>query len=55
MEAFKGIPIIRYENEYGQVALRQTSHGSTDNNQHVYMLKCKYCGTVYGANGSDIW
>lgn len=55
MKTLKCTTITGYENKNGQVVLRRTSHVGTDHNQCVYMLKCKYCGAVYGANGSDIW
>ncbi len=44
-----------FENKNGQVVTKRTSKAGTDYNQYIYILRCKYCKTVYGVNGSDIW
>ena len=43
-----------YENSNGQTVVRHTGQPGTDFGQSVYELRCKDCGHVYGANGSDI-
>jgi hypothetical protein len=43
-----------YENPNGQVVVRNTGLPGTDFGQRIYELRCKHCGHVYGANGSDI-
>lgn len=43
-----------YENRNGQVVVRCTEQRGTDHFQFVYVLHCKHCGHVYGANGTDI-
>jgi hypothetical protein len=50
----KGTTEIGYENPNGQVVLRPTGKEGTDHLQKVYVLRCRECGTEYGANGSDI-
>ncbi len=50
----KGTTDPGYENPKGQIVVRNTGQPGTDHNQFVYGLRCKYCGHVYGANGSDI-
>jgi len=49
----KGTTDPGYENLNGQVVVRNTGHRGTDFGQYVYDLRCKHCGHVYGANGSD--
>ena len=44
-----------FENRNGQIVAMPTSKSGTDHNQYMYILRCKHCGTVYGANGTDIW
>ena len=55
MKISKGTTSVGFENKKGQVVIRKTSKLGTDHNQYVYILRCKHCRTVYGANGSDIW
>lgn len=43
-----------YENPNAQIVIRATGLSGTDFGQYVYELRCKPCGNVYGANGSDI-
>src|SRR3990172_5441402 len=50
----KGTTNPGYENPNGQIVVHYTGHPGTDHNQFVYELRCKHCGQVYGANGSDI-
>jgi hypothetical protein len=51
----KGTTRLGFENKNGQVVIRRTSKLGTDHNQYIYILRCKHCKTIYGANGSDIW
>jgi len=44
-----------FENRHGQVNLGCTGEPGTDHCQYIYRLRCKHCGTVYGANGADIF
>jgi Zn finger protein HypA/HybF involved in hydrogenase expression len=44
-----------YENRDGQIVVRNTRKQGTDFGQHIYELRCKHCGEVYGANESDIY
>ncbi|WPZ26326.1 hypothetical protein UM399_04835 [Sulfitobacter pontiacus] len=44
-----------YVNRNGQEVLRGTDIPGNDNNQVVYVMRCKACDNRYGANGSDIW
>ena len=46
---------IGYVNRNGQEVIRATGLLGTDHLQRVYVLRCRECGCVYGANGSDIW
>ena len=50
----KGTTEPGYENSNGQMVVRNTGQQGTDFGQHVYELRCKHCGQLYGANGSDI-
>ncbi len=50
----KGTTDPGYENSNGQIVVRNTGQRGTDFGQYVYELRCKHCGTRYGANGSDI-
>jgi hypothetical protein len=50
----KGTTEPGYENPNGQTVVRNTGQPGTDFGQHVYELRCKPCGHIYGANGSDI-
>jgi predicted nucleic acid-binding Zn-ribbon protein len=44
-----------YVNRNDQTVLRATGQAGTDHRQFVYVLSCRKCGHVYGANGSDIF
>ena len=44
-----------YVNRNQQRVVRHTELQGTDHGQRVYVLRCGHCGTVYGANGSDIF
>ncbi len=46
---------IGYVNINGQVVIRNTGGNGTDYNQYVYQVACSNYGSVYGANGSDIF
>lgn len=43
-----------FENSSGQVVLGATDRAGTDHGQSIYVLSCRRCDHVYGANGSDI-
>lgn len=43
-----------FENPNGQVVLGPTGRSGTDHGQSIYVLSCRRCDQVYGANGSDI-
>jgi hypothetical protein len=45
---------IGYENLNEQVVVRQLDLPGSLTGQKVYVLKCRRCGTEYGANGGDI-
>lgn len=44
-----------YVNDNLQEVLGPTGMAGNDFLQKVYVLRCRTCGHVYGANGSDIW
>ncbi len=46
---------VGYVNRNGQENLGCTGEPGTDHCQKVYILRCRKCGTEYGANGSDIF
>lgn len=46
---------IGYMNRNKQEVLNKTDRKGNDKYQYIYILKCRQCGFVYGANGSDIW
>jgi hypothetical protein len=55
MTRSRGTTSPGFENKNGQIVVKGTSKSGTDHNQYIYILRCNHCGTVYGANGSDIW
>lgn len=50
----KGTTRIGFVNRNGQINIRATGLPGSDHGQSVYVLQCRECGEVYGANGSDI-
>lgn len=38
-----------------QEVLRRTDQPGTDHNCKLWILKCRHCGTCYGANSTDSW
>jgi len=42
-------------NQQKNLGKRQPPLKGTDKYQYVYVMNCKKCGLIYGANGSDIW
>jgi hypothetical protein len=51
----RGTTVPGYRNKNGQVVVRGTDLPGNDHLQRIYVLRCELCGTVYGANGSDIF
>jgi hypothetical protein len=50
----KGTTDPGYQNPNGQIVVSNTGERGSDFGQYVYKLRCKHCGELYGANGSDI-
>lgn len=46
---------VGYENLNQQTVVRQTDLQGNLPGQKLYVLKCGRCGTLYGANGCDIY
>ncbi|MDT1063426.1 hypothetical protein RM190_16250 [Paracoccus sp. CPCC 101403] len=44
-----------YLNRNGQEVIQRRDLPGNDHNQKVYVLRCRQCAAVYGANGSDIF
>ncbi len=51
-----------YTNPNQQINLGRDNPNGTDHGQSVYAMKCQrvgpgggMCGSIYGANGTDIW
>ena len=42
-------------NPNAQEILRLTKDQGSDFNSHIWVLKCRDCGLIYGANGTDAW
>ena len=45
---------IGYVNKRKQECLGHRDQAGTDYNQRAYKMRCRHCGHVYGANGSDV-
>lgn len=43
-----------YLNRNNQQVLRKTARPGNGSNQYVYLMECRNCGHLYGANGADI-
>lgn len=42
-------------NSNQQEVIRQTEQAGSDHNANIWVLRCRRCGTCYGANSTDAW